>query len=181
MTIFVSGVHAVGKTYLAKPACEALGFRYATASQLIREESGLTSWNANKIVSDVERNQAALIAAVKRIKQSGQTLLLDGHFVLRKEIGIHERLPEAVFRDLGCTGTLLLSSPVELISQRLLERGDSSWTKEELTSFSAAELQHAKTVAVALAIPLYVLEAPSLEEFQEVISKLARRDQPPAS
>jgi len=175
MTIFVSGVHAVGKTYLAKPACEALGFRYATASQLIREERGLTSWNANKVVSDVEQNQAALVAAVHRIKQSGLTLVLDGHFVLRKATSIHERLPGSVFRDLGCTGAVLLNSPIRVIADRLIARGDTSWTTDELASFAAAERQHAEDVTSALGIPLFALEMPSLDDFQHAIGKLAMR------
>ncbi|HCY15045.1 MAG: hypothetical protein A2Z93_02770 [Curvibacter sp. GWA2_64_110] len=175
MTIFVSGVHAVGKTYLAKPACEALGFRYATASQLIREERGLSSWNANKVVNDIEQNQAALVAAVQRIKQSGLTLVLDGHFVLRKAAGIHERLPESVFHDLGCTGTILLSAPLQVIDERLIARGDTSWTADELLSFAAAEKQHAETISAALAIPLHVMETPSLANFQQTIDRLSKR------
>lgn len=175
MTIFVAGVHAVGKTYLAKPACEALGFRYATASQLIREERGLKSWNANKVVSEVEQNQAALVAAVQRIKQSGLTLVLDGHFALRKAMGIHERLPESVFRDLGCSGTVLLSCPISVIADRLAARGDESWTTNEIAAFAAAEQQHAETISAALAIPLVTLEMPTLEVFQKAIRNIASR------
>ena len=95
MTLFIAGIHGVGKTYLAQPAAMRLGMHYATASQLIREERGLSSWNANKLVDSVAENQAALISAVRRIKNEDRSLLLDGHFVLRTAVGAHERLPEA--------------------------------------------------------------------------------------
>jgi len=44
MTIFVAGIHGVGKTYVAKPVAQRLGLRYATASQLIREERCRETW-----------------------------------------------------------------------------------------------------------------------------------------
>lgn len=62
MTIFVAGVHGAGKTFVTEPACQKLGFVHATASQLIREERGHATWDAAKVVSDVDQNQAALIA-----------------------------------------------------------------------------------------------------------------------
>lgn len=48
MTVLVAGAHGVGKTFLAKPAAERLGFRYATASQLIREERGHATWTETR-------------------------------------------------------------------------------------------------------------------------------------
>ena len=44
MVIFLAGVHGVGKTFLGKPVAESLGFKHATASDLIREELGGQSW-----------------------------------------------------------------------------------------------------------------------------------------
>ena len=53
MTIFVAGIHGVGKTFLAQPAAARLGMRYATASQLIREERGvnLRAHRANAVAA----------------------------------------------------------------------------------------------------------------------------------
>jgi adenylate kinase len=96
MTIFITGIHGVGKTYLAKPAAQQLFLVYATASQLIREERGSMTWDKNKKVDEVAENQAALVRAVNRIKSNGDTLMLDGHLVLRKSVNQHERLPETV-------------------------------------------------------------------------------------
>ncbi len=165
MTIFIAGIHGVGKTYLAKPAADRVGLRYATASQLIREERGHASWDAAKKVDEVADNQAALIKAVERINASGQTLLLDGHLVLRKAIGEHERLPDVVFRDLDCSAIILLTCPVSTVLQRLSARGDVSWSEVEIRAFANAEHEQAEAVASSLRIPLTVLKAPSNDEF----------------
>lgn len=170
MTIFIAGVHGVGKTCLAQQVAERLGIRYATASQLIQEERGYASWSSNKKVGEVDDNQAALVAAVNRIKDSGQLLLLDGHFVLRKAAGDHERLPEGVFRDLRCKSVVLLTCAPSVILARLLARGDDSWSEREVISFANSEADHAASICTSLAIPLTTLESPTPEEFELVVT-----------
>lgn len=172
MTIFIAGVHGVGKTCLAQQVAERLGIRYATASQLIREERGYASWNSNKKVGEVDDNQAALVAAVNRIKDSGQLLLLDGHFVLRKAAGDHERLPEGVFHDLRCKSVVLLTCAPSIVLARLLERGDESWNEGEVALFAKSEADHAASICASLAIPLTVLESPTSKEFELEIAGL---------
>ncbi|WP_198970188.1 ATP-binding protein [Xylophilus sp. ASV27] len=176
MTIFIAGIHGVGKTYLAKPAADRVGLRYATASHLIREERGHASWDAAKKVDEVADNQSALIKAVARINASGQTLLLDGHLVLRKAVGEHERLPDVVFRDLGCNAIILLTCPVPTVLKRLSARGDVSWSELEIGHFANAEHEHAEMVASALHIPLSILNAPTDDEFDSTLRHLLALD-----
>lgn len=173
MLIFVAGIHGVGKTFLAKPLALRLGMQYATASQLIREERGRVSWDASKIVDDVASNQAALIAAVGRLRAGGQPLMLDGHFVLRRADNDHERLPAKVFFDLGCVGVVVLTASSAVILSRLSDRGDRSWSVEQIDAFARAEVDHAGEVCDSLAIPLVVLEAPTLERFEAAVADLS--------
>lgn len=161
MTIFVAGVHGAGKTFATKSACEKLGLIHATASQLIKEERGHATWGGAKVVSEVDQNQAALITAVRRIRDSGASLVIDGHFVLRRAPGNHELLPIDVFRALRCSSILLIRSPVPLLLERLQARGDMSWDEAELTAFSKAEDSHGEDIAKALGIPLKILDSPS--------------------
>lgn len=163
MTVFVAGVHGAGKTFVIKPACQRLGLVHATASQLIKEERGQATWDAAKVVSDVEQNQAALIASARRIRESGATLVVDGHFVLRRAPGRLERVPVDVFRALECSRVLLIRSPVPVLLARLQARHDMSWTEAELTKFSKAEEDHGTEVAGALGIPMTTLDSPSAE------------------
>lgn len=173
MTIFVAGVHGVGKTYATKPACQKLGLVYATASQLIKEERGLASWDVSKMVSEVDQNQLALVSAARRIRESGATLVLDGHLVLRRATGEHERISVDVFRSLACSAILLIRSPVAVLQERLRARQDTSWSDDELTVFSNAEDVHAQDVAEALDIPLTILDAPSVEVVESWLDRLS--------
>lgn len=171
MTIFVTGVHGVGKTFASKLACHKLGMVHATASQLIKEELGQATWDGRKIVSDVGQNQAALISAIKRIRESGAKLVLDGHFVLRRAPGCHERLSVDVFRAMECSSVLLIRSPVTILLERLRARQDMSWTEVELADLSRAEDIHSAEVTNMLGIPLKTLDSPTV---QEVVTWLSR-------
>ncbi|CAN7779682.1 ATP-binding protein [Variovorax sp. LjRoot84] len=173
MTIFVAGVHGAGKTFVIKPACQRLGLVHATASQLIREERGLASWNAAKVVSEVDQNQLALISAARRVRNGGRTLVLDGHFVLRRAPGDHEKLSIDVFRALECSSVLLLRCTVPVLLERLQARQDMSWNEAELAAFSEAEEAHGADVAQALSIPLVALDMPSTEVVAAWLERLS--------
>ncbi|WP_186142536.1 ATP-binding protein [Burkholderia gladioli] len=174
MTIFLAGMHGVGKTFLAKPACERLGLLHATASQLIRDERGTASWGADKRVNGIDENQRALIAAVSRIRATGRTLLLDGHFVLRGDDGEPVLLPAEVFRDLGCVGVVLLEARVEQIAPRLRNRGDDSWTLQQIARFVAEESKHVERVCSLLNVQYRKVESPTPEYFDEMIASLMK-------
>jgi adenylate kinase len=174
MTVFVAGAHGAGKTFATKPACQKLGLVHATASQLIKEERGQVTWNAAKVVSDVYQNQAALIAAARRIRESGATLVIDGHFVLRRAPGNHARLPVDVFQALDCSSILLIRSPVPILLERLRARQDISWSEAELTEFSKAEDDHGAEVAKLLGIPLKILDSPNIQEVETWLERLSK-------
>lgn len=175
MTIFVAGVHGAGKTFATKPACQKLGLVHATASQLIKQERGLASWDASKVVSDVDQNQVALVSAARRIREAGATLVLDGHLVLRRASGEHERISVDVFRSLGCSAILLIRSPVAVLQERLHARQDTSWSDDELAAFSNAEDEHGQDVAQALDIPLTMLDAPSVDLVVSWLDRLSNK------
>lgn len=161
MTLFVAGVHAVGKTFVLKPVCKALGVRHATASQLIKEQRGFANWSTSREVDDIDENQSALVAAVRRLEASGDTVVLDGHFVLRKGIGVHEKIGVDTFAQLMIRGVILLEAPSMTIADRLLQRGDTTWDLAELNVFAQKELEHAQEVCQQLEIPLVRLHMPT--------------------
>lgn len=173
MTIFVAGVHGAGKTFATKPACQKLGLVHATASQLIKEERGQASWDGAKVVSDVDQNQMALISAARRIRESGATLVIDGHFVLRRAPGTHERLSIEVFRALECSSVLLIRCPVPVLLERLHARLDTSWTEAEVAEFSEAEDAHSAEVAEVMGIPLKALDSPTAQEVETWLERLS--------
>lgn len=173
MTVLVAGAHGVGKTFLAKPAAERLGIRYATASQLIREERGHATWTETRQVTQIDENQIALARAVARILDGGEQLLLDGHLVLRSRPNEHQRLADAVFRSLRCRRIIILTAPVDVLLSRLRARGDETWTAGEIAAFSEAEIQHGEAVASQLGIEAVVLKSPSGDDFDLAVRATA--------
>jgi len=169
VTFLVAGAHGVGKTHLAKPAAERLGFRYATASQLIRDERGHATWTETRQVTQINENQTALARAVARILDGGEQLLLDGHLVLRSRPNEHQRLAASVFRSLRCRRIIILTAPVDVLLSRLMARGDETWTAGELAAFSEAEIRHGEAVAAQLGIDVAILSSPSGADFDAAV------------
>lgn len=173
MTLFVGGVHAVGKTFVLKPVCARLGVRHATASQLIREQRGLANWTVSRKVDEIEENQRALVAAVRRIEHGGETVVLDGHFVLRRGVSIHERIGVDTFSELLVSGVILLEAPSVTVFERLQQRGDTTWEISEIEVFAHTELEHAKAVCKQLGVPLVRLHLPSESQVEDAMATLA--------
>jgi adenylate kinase len=171
MTLFVGGVHGVGKTFVLKPVCGELGLLHATASQLIKEQRGLSNWTTSRKVDDIDENQRILVAAVKRLEEGGKTTVLDGHFVLRRAPGVHEKIGVETFSQLMVRGVILLEAPTVIIGARLLQRGDTTWEQYEIEVFCERELKHAQTVCRELGLPLVRLFSPSVQEMRNAIAK----------
>lgn len=169
--IFMAGVHGVGKSYLGAPAAMALGITHCTASHLIKEEKGLATWSVDKRTADLDDNQHALIQAVKK-RRVDQDILLDGHFVLRNASGSLTPLEISVFDQLKLKGVVLLTNEPQVISDRLAKRDNNRADVASVTELAEAELSHARSVCIALNLPLLVLHSPTGDEVIETISKL---------
>jgi adenylate kinase len=174
MIVFVAGIHGVGKTFLGAPVAKQLGIPHVTASQLIREERGLQSWCVDKRVSEVDKNQAALISAANRQRSANKNLLLDGHFVLRLTNGEFDEIDTQVFRDLQIGAVLLLEAELDTVIGRLKARGDTSWTASELQILAKREEEHAYRVSSALNIPFRALHSPSERQFRYIVEAIIR-------
>jgi adenylate kinase len=172
MTLFVCGVHAVGKTFILRPVCDALGVMHATASQLIQEQRGVENWTVSRKVDDVDENQRALVAAVRRLADAGRPVVLDGHFVLRRSAGVHEKIGAEIFAQLMVRGVLLLEASSATIGERLLSRGDTTWEPSEIQAFSKLEQEHAVAICQQLGIPIEILRSPTESEVRDALVKL---------
>ncbi|MFM0047371.1 ATP-binding protein [Paraburkholderia sediminicola] len=161
---FVAGIHAVGKSYLCARAAVS-GWVHSSASTLIKQELGGANWTGAKLVDDPDRNQKALIAAVKRINGEGQRLLLDGHFVLRDARDEFVFLGAEVFADLILDAVVLIEAPASLIADRLQSRDGVARRVADIEEFQLAERRQAEAVCAALGLKLTVLSMPSDDEF----------------
>ncbi|MBI6895237.1 AAA family ATPase [Pseudomonas putida] len=171
MVIFVAGVHGVGKTHLCQEMASVTGLRHASASQLIREERRTETWGGDKVVTEIASNQDALNVAVGRILQQDPTLVLDGHFVLKKSPGLFEEVPIETFRRLGLSAIVLIENEPQIIAERLLQR-DSNGDAGDLQSFVSSERRAALNVSFKLGVPFFLMHAPSAESFVDCIKNI---------
>jgi len=159
-TIFVAGVHAVGKTTCCLAAVQQLGYPHFSASEIIRTEKLSAVPSGTKEVRDVDENQQLLIRGVDRILDRGQRyFLLDGHFTLLDTLQQVQTVDIAVFARLQIDGVVVYRDDPELIQTRLRERDHHAYDVKLIAMLQDAELTHAKTVSSTLQVPIFHLHA----------------------
>lgn len=176
MTVLVAGVHGVGKSYLCQQYEAEFSAIHESASELIRKERALDHWSIDKKTSDIDVNQIALTYAVKRICSTGQSLLLDGHFVLIGEFADLIPISISTFENLSISGVVLIEAAPSAISSRLSARGLFE-SVVDIDHFAQAERAHARAVCDQLDISLHILYEPSFDEFSRVVSMLFKSAQ----
>lgn len=172
MNIFLAGIHGVGKTYLSAQLPANLGLIHASASTLILEERALPNWGTDKLVADIDENQAVLIQAVKRHNDAGTRLILDGHFVLLNAQGKFSPLEVKLFSSLDLDGVVLLEAEPGVIVTRINERDRVPRDEGEIAAFMAEERRQARAVCGALNIQMVILMSPGPNQFADVVGRM---------
>lgn len=170
--IFLAGVHGVGKGFVGAPVARVLGVSHFTASQLIREEKGQATWRTDKKTSDLDDNQLALIRAIRQRRLSHNSILLDGHFVLRNAQGTLTPLEAEVFKELCLSGVILLTEDSNVIARRLATRDKAETDIDAISELAEAESAHAQAVCRELDLPLTVIHAPTEKSVGDAMRRL---------
>ncbi len=153
--VFVSGVHGVGKSYFCKTIKESLGFVTYSASNLIAERKN-ASFSKDKLIPDIDNNQAYLLSAVNDLNTVTRQYLLDGHFCLLNANGLVQRIPQNTFTLLKPDAIVLLTEKADVIIQRRKERDNVLHSKTDIQLFQDEEIAYAKEVAAILNIPIHI-------------------------
>lgn len=158
--IFLGGVHGVGKSTFAVELASALGGAAVSASQLIRDaRQGQVNWTIEKHVTDIDRNQELLIAAVVERLRDGKLLVLDGHYVLKNAAGGIELLSINVFRALNPALFLVLIDRPESIAARRAGRDELVEDVAALEAMQVREKAHAHYLGEKLSIEVLEIAA----------------------
>lgn len=152
-TIFISGVHGVGKGTICKNISKQFFYPHHSASELIKsiKNAGI---DKNKIVIDADKNQNLLITALNQLNIDSKFLLLDGHFCLQGNNGVI-KLPLETFQKVNLAAIILLIDDPASIHSRLLSRDNSSLGIDTIHSLQVKEIEHANYISKNLAIPLF--------------------------
>lgn len=170
-TIFVAGVHGVGKTYLCESVAH-LGLNFSSASEIIKNELSDTNWTKDKVVSDVDENQLALVSGVKNIKNAdaSKSLLLDGHFVLRSKNGFIS-LDHSIFSALDLDAVLLIEDDADKVAIRL-EKRDAAAAPKDLEDFLKLERAQAEKFITDRGIPFFIIKSGDTDAFLKAVKKI---------
>jgi adenylate kinase len=154
-TIFVGGVHGVGKTSFCKNLSDKFDLEYVTASSLIRRRSKLP---VNKTVTDVGGNQSILLDELSHYLTNRSTLLLDGHFCLLKNTLEFEDVPLSIFVAIDPCAIFLLKDNPSTIVMRLSQRDNKEHDVSRIAALQEREVHRARLVSENLGIPFVIVE-----------------------
>jgi adenylate kinase len=159
-TVFVGGIHGVGKTTVSRALAELLSASHVTAGWLIRETAGsetVTVGIDNKAVPDVNANQALLLQGLTmyRRRVSGP-IVLDGHFSLLEPSGSVVAIPLAIYLALAPIAVVLVEADSQVVGKVIEASGrhlvDASIRASESADKNANEaLKTSQTLARATA------------------------------
>ncbi|MEM7067015.1 MAG: ATP-binding protein [Cyanobacteria bacterium P01_B01_bin.77] len=167
-TVFIGGVHGVGKTYFCKNIICRFDVAHVTASELIGRH---VKHQIDKTVSDIEKNQLILAEELARYQTSCRTILLDGHFCLLDVTSSIQDVPLETFKAISpCTTVLLIDNP-ETIAERLSNRDSRSHSIKLISELQSREITRAELISQSLKIPISIINA--TEDIEESIKKIA--------
>lgn len=153
--IFISGIHGVGKTFFVKKVKEICQIETYTASTLISNYKKCV-FDLNKKVEDINDNQQILLSELKKISNTGNSFLLDGHFCLINKNEIISRIGISTYVDLEPKAIVLLTEQPEIIVKRRKMRDGIIIKSKFVDKFQEAEKAYAKEVAKRLKIPIFI-------------------------
>ncbi|MEP0914460.1 ATP-binding protein [Leptolyngbya sp. GB1-A1] len=167
-TVFIGGVHGIGKTYFCKNIVCHFDVAHVTASELIGRH---VKHQVDKTVPDVEKNQLILAEELARYQTSCRTILLDGHFCLLNATSSIQDVPLETFKAISPCAIILLIDTPEVIVGRLSNRDNRMYNIELISELQSREIERAELISQSLKIPISIINA--TEDLEESIKKVA--------
>lgn len=155
--IFMAGIHGAGKTTIGKRLEERWNIACVTASALIEAASSQIMPD-NKVISSIGENQEILIHEVQKLRDSGITFVLEGHFCLINRECEIERISRDVFKRLNPERIIIIIDQPERIAQRNERKGQLLSNIAFIERFQETEVKYGKEVGRYLGIPCRIVE-----------------------
>lgn len=153
---FIGGIHGAGKSTLCERLRRAIDADYARASELLRFEP-TEGDSTGKAVTDVEGNQARLVAALHAREMITARLLLDGHFCLLNSAHEAAVVPLDTFAAISPVSLTLIETDLDEVRRRLEVRDGRRIEPGLVQRLADCEKHRARQVASTLAVPLQTI------------------------
>lgn len=152
--IFIGGVHGVGKTAICNELVSTYQIPAYSASSIISELKN-QNFPSDKLIPDIDVNQALLIEGLKGVKAMEKAFILDGHFCLINEKRTISKIAETVFQEIKPIACIVVTDIVNNIVERLKMRDSVDYEPSFIEHFQNEEINHAVFLARKLNIPHY--------------------------
>ncbi len=153
--IFLSGIHGVGKGYIAKQIKKEINISIYEASDLIRLNG--VSTDEKKKVNNVKLNQELLINSINNLT-CNETFILNGHTCLLTSDNKIESIDISYFKKIHIIGIISVYDDINIIEDRLYERDNIHFDKITLNNLQNAEIENTKQLSEKLRIPLLLFK-----------------------
>ena len=167
-TIFIAGVHGVGKGTISSYLSSKYDLKSYSASALIKSEKK-AKVDLDKIVLDPHENQMFLKHAIDKLNPSSPLILLDGHFCLNAHEGVF-KVPFLTFKTLDLAAIFLITHNPEVIYERLLKRDSKSPSLSSIINLQNEEIYQAKAISSQLKIPLLFSDEGKVHALEDFLS-----------
>ncbi|WP_170287008.1 ATP-binding protein [Paenibacillus faecis] len=156
--IFIGGIHGVGKTTLCNKLSHQLQLESHSASKII---SNMKKQNlpSNKLIPNININQAFLIEGLNQLETEKHWMILDGHFCLLDGKKNISKISEAVFKVIKPAALIVITDSVKNIASRLKNRDDEEYDLKFLKQFQNEETAYARHIAKKFSIPIYIFNS----------------------
>jgi len=151
-TIFLGGIHGVGKSFVCSNYLKDLQIKVYSASNLIRRYSS-NIVDVNKKVDNISSNQTCLIDAIREIPKTYNVIILDGHFCLLDNQSNIVRISEEVLCSLNMVSIIVLYEDITLIRERLKQRDKYDFSIDLLHNIQEEELYYSKYLSQKYNLP----------------------------
>lgn len=150
--IFVSGIHAVGKTTFCSQVSQQLRLPHYSCSDLIKANSSYIE--QQKRLNEIDKNQDVLSQAIKN-QTNDPHFILDGHFCLVDKSNSIKTICESTFITMHPSLIINIIADPKIVVDRLIKRGDKSFSIDFIKNFMDAETARANYIASLIDIPIY--------------------------
>ncbi|WP_176719992.1 AAA family ATPase [Brachyspira hampsonii] len=170
--IFISGIHGVGKDYIANILKKYSKINVYSASDLIKKYSEMDT-DIDKKVLNIESNQQNLITSIDTFVKDELFILL-GHFCLFDKHYYIKKIDKEIFFKLNLKKIILIVDNTYNIQSRLKKRDNIFFNLALLDKFQNTEIEYANEIASILNIPILKINNDDNNNYDDIINFIKR-------
>lgn len=161
-TIFISGIHGVGKTTICWNLAEKMDIEHIVASDIIKQYNFF--YKENKTAKDLYTETDIFLGWMKKIFTKPSMILLDAHFILLDSWCRLVKVKKEIFSELRINNIILLIDNVEKIQEKIYKRDGKRFDMNFLKKLQDLEIEYSKEIAKMLNVEHQIFNLSEISE-----------------